>query len=258
MDNYALITGAASGIGKALAEKFAQQEHHLVLVSKESEIEILNNQADLFIQKYNVKVSVIGVDLRKENAATIIYETVKQLDVNIQYLVNNAGFGVYGLFLKTDLVKENDMIYVHTICTTILMKLFIPDMVKNGYGRVLNLGSTASYIPVPYMAVYAATKSYIYSLSKTLNVELKGSGVTVTALCPGATNTAFAHKAEMENTLLFRLFVMRPDFVANVGYKAMMRGRSYIVVGIYNKMLILFSKLFPSFIVDRVTKKMLR
>jgi len=258
MDNYALITGSASGIGKALAEKFAQQKHHLVLVSKVSEIEILNQQADLLAEQYDIKVSVIGADLEKEDAIPMIYETVKKLGINIQYLVNNAGFGVYGPFLKTDLIQEIEMISVHTICIAKMMKLFLPDMVQNGYGRILNLSSTASYTSVTNMSVYAATKAYISSLSKTINVELKGTGVSITALCPGATSTAFARKARMEHTLLFRLFVMNPKDVANIGYKALMRRKPYIVAGLYNKILVLFSKLFPAFIVNPVTKRMLR
>lgn len=258
MDNYTLITGSTSGIGKALAEKFAQQKHNLVLVSKVSDIEVLNHQADLLAGQYDIKVAVIGADLEKEGAVTMIYETVKQLGISIQYLINNAGFGVYGSFLKTDLKKEIDMICVHTICSTKMMKLFLPDMVQNGYGRVLNLSSTASYMSVPNMAVYAATKAYVSSLSKTINVELKGTGVSITALCPGATCSAFAYKAGMEHTLLYRLFVMNPKAVADIGYKALMHGKPYIVAGLYNKVLVLFSKLFPAFIVNPITKRMLR
>jgi len=258
MDSYALITGAASGIGKALAEKFAEQGHHLVLVSKVSEIETLNQQADLLAQQYDIKVSVIGADLKKEDAAMMVYETVKQLGISVQYLVNNAGFGVYGPFLNTDLIREIDMISVHTTCTTKMIKLFLPDMVQSGYGRVLNLSSTASYISVFKMAVYAATKAYITSLSKTINLELKGTGVSITALCPGATSTAFPYKAGMEHTLLYRLFVMNPTAVANIGYKALMDGKPYVIAGVYNKMLVLFSKFLPAFIVNPITKRMLR
>jgi len=258
MDNYALITGTTSGIGKALAEKFAEQKHNLVLVSRISATAELNQQAKLLAEQYDIKVSVIGADLENADAATMVYEKVKQLGINVQYLVNNAGFGVYGHFLKTDLIKEIEMINVHTISLTKMMKLFIPDMVQNGYGRVLNLSSTASYTQIPNMSVYAATKAYISSLSKTINVELKKTGVSITALCPGATSTALPYKAGMESTLLYRLFVMNPNDVANIGYKALMRRKPYIVPGLYNKILVLFSKLFPAFIVNPVTKRLLR
>lgn len=255
MDNYTLITGATSGIGKALAEKFAQNRHNLVLVSKVSDIEVLNNLANLLAAKYDIKTSSIGADLENQDAVTTIYETIKQLDINIQYLVNNAGFGVYGPFLKTTLIKEIDMIHLHTICLTKMLKVFLPDMVENGYGRVLNLSSTATYMPVPNMAVYAATKAYISSLSKTLNEELKGTGVSITTLYPGATQTAFAYKARMEHTLLYRLFVMNPITVANIGYKALMYGKPYTIAGLYNQGVVLSSKIFPAFIVNAVKKK---
>lgn len=258
MDKYTLITGSTSGIGKALAEKFAEQKHHLVLVSKVSEMDTLNLQADLLTEQYNIKTTVIGADLEQEDAVSMIYETVKQLGITIQYLVNNAGFGVYGPFLKTDIKKEIDMIHLHTISFTKMMKVFLPDMVQNGYGRVLNLSSTSSYLAVPNMAVYGATKAYISSLSKTLNVELKGTGVSITTLYPGATQTAFAHKARMEHTLLYRLFVMNPRAVANKGYKALMHGKPYTIAGLYNQAIVLSSKIFPAFIVNPITKKMLR
>ena len=258
MDNYALITGSTSGIGKALAEKFAEEGHNLVLVSRISNIEALNHQADLLAARYDIKASVIGADLEKEYAAPMVYEKVKQLGVNIEYLVNNAGFGVYGSFLQADITKEIEMMNVHMICVTKMMKLFLPDMVKNGFGQVLNLSSTASFMSVPNMSVYAATKAYMSSLSKTINVELKRTGVSITALCPGATSTAFAYKAGMESTLLYRLFVMTPTDVANIGYRALMREKPQIIAGFYNRTLVRFSKLFPRFIVNPITRRMLR
>ena len=258
MDNYALITGSTSGIGEALAEIFAELGHNLVLVSTMNEIEELNNQADLLAEQYGIKVSVIGIDLEKEYAATMVYEKVKKLDIEIEYLINNAGFGVYGPFLETDITQEIDMMSVHMLTTTKMMKLFLPDMIKNNYGRILNISSTSSYMPVFNLSVYAATKAYISSLSKTMNGELKGTGVTVTALCPGATSTAFALKAEMEHTLLFRMFVMNPNDVAHIGYRALMHGKPHVIAGFYNKMVVFFYRLLPAFIVNPIIKRMLR
>ena len=258
MDTYTLITGSTSGIGKAFAEKFAGQGHNLVLVSKISEVEALNTQADLLAGQYDIKVSVISIDLEKEYAAAMVYEKVKKLNISIEYLINNAGFGVYGSFLETDLSEEVDMMALHMFSATKLMKLFLPEMIYNGYGRILNVSSTASYLAVFNMSVYAATKAYIFSLSKTINAELKGTGVSVTALCPGATSTAFALKAEMEHTLLFRIFVMDPKEVADIGYKALMRGKPYVIAGLYNKIVVLLSRLLPAFIVNPVIKRMLR
>jgi len=256
MTKYALITGTTSGIGKAFAERFAREKINLVLVSRN--IEKLNRQASLLSDQYGIKAHVITADLEKDNAALMVYEKVKQMGIEIQYLVNNAGFNERGTFLETDAAKEIDMIKVHAINTTEMMKQFIPDMVKSGYGRVLNLGSTASYMACPNSSVYGATKAYVLSVSKGIGTELKGTGVTITALCPGATNTEFARKAEMEDTLLFRLFVMKPDAVANIGYKALIRGKAYVIPGLYNKLLILSSKLLPSFILNPMTKMMLK
>ena len=147
MTKTALITGTTSGIGKALAERFAQEKINLILVSRD--IDKLNQQANLLIGLYGIKVDVVAADLAKENAALAVYEQVKQKGIEVQYLINNAGFNECGSFLKTDLSKEIEMIKVHIICTTEMMKLFIPDMMKNKYGRVLNLGSTGSYMSLP-------------------------------------------------------------------------------------------------------------
>jgi len=255
MTNYALITGTTSGIGKALAEKFAQEKINLILVSRD--IQKLNQQADLLSNHYGIKVSVIAADLEKTDTAFMIYEKVKQLRVEVQYLVNNAGFNECGSFLETDITKEINMIRVHAICSTEMMKLFIPDMINNGYGRILNLGSTGSYITCPYDAVYAATKAYILYVSKSINAELKGTGVSITTLCPGSTRTEFATKAGMENTLLFKLFVMTPERVAHIGYKALMKGKVSVIAGLYNKTLVFSSKLMPVRILNFITKKML-
>ena len=256
MTKYALITGTTSGIGKALAEKFAQEKVNLVLVSRD--MQKLNQQADLLSGQYGIEAHVIAADLEKTDAAPTVYQKVRQLGIEIQYLVNNAGFNECGPFLETSAAKEVDMIKVHAICTTEMMKMFIPNMVKNGYGRVLNLGSTASYMVCPNSSVYGAAKAYVLSVSKGIGAELKGTGVTITTLCPGATKTEFARKAGMEGTLLFRIFVMEPKAVANIGYKALMRGRAYVIPGIYNKLLVLSSKLLPAFILNPMTKLMLR
>ncbi len=149
------------------------------------------------------------------------------------------------------------MIQLHAICTTEMMKFFLPSMVENGYGRIINLGSTGSYMACPNDAVYAATKAYILHLSKGIHAELKGTGVVVTTLCPGSTKTAFASKAGMESTLLFKLFVMEPEVVADIGYRAMCNGRSSVIAGLYNKLLVFASKIAPPAILNPLTKKML-
>jgi len=256
MTEYALITGTTSGIGKALARRFAEDKINLVLVSRD--LQKLNQQAQSLSDTYGIKTSVIATDLAQADAARMIFEKVKQQGIEIQYLVNNAGFNENGSFLETDLSKEIDMIRSQAIGTTEMMKYFIPGMVKRKYGRVLNLGSTGSYMACPGNSVYAATKAYILSVSKGIGAELKGTGVTVTTLCPGATKTEFASKAELDNTLLFRLFVMQPQKVASIGYKALMRGKTYVIAGVYNKLLVLSSKIMPLFILNPTIKMMIK
>lgn len=243
MEQTALITGTTSGIGKALAEQLAREKFNLILVSRNQEK--LEAQAKQLADSYGVEVSLIALDLMSEGAAQAVYDRVQEQKKEIQILVNNAGFDEYGAFTKTDLRREQDMIQLHTTFITQTLKLFLPSMIQNGYGRILNLGSIASYIPCPYDAVYAATKAYVLSFSKAVNAELKGTNVSVTTLCPGATATEFAEKAEMEDTWLFKVGVMKADKVAKIGYRAMMKKKAVAVPGAYNKMLVFLSKILP-------------
>lgn len=256
MSKTAIITGTTSGIGEALAKKLALEKYDLVLVSRNENK--LKEQAQQISEQYKVRVYSVPIDLLKEDAAKKIFAEVQKLELDIQLLINNAGFNEYGFFLDTDLQNEIDMITLHAVRTTELMKLFLPKMVKNKQGRILNIGSTGSHIACPSDAVYAATKAYVLSVSKAINSELKGSGVSVTTLCPGSTNTKFAYKAGMENTLLFRLFVMSSESVANIGYKAVMKRKKAVVAGLFNKLLVLSSKILPSSIINRCTKLMLK
>lgn len=172
--------------------------------------------------------------------------------------VSDAGFNEARNFLYTNLSKELEMVQVHIKTLTELTKLFLPGMIERGYGRVLNMGSTGSYMPCPCDAVYAATKSYVLSFSNGLYQELKGSGVSVTCLCPGATQTRFAEKANINNTLLFKIGVMKPEVVAKIGYKSMLRGKLTVTAGLYNKLLVLSAKLLPVSIINPIAQWMVR
>ena len=255
MNSVALVTGSTSGIGKSFAEKLAEENNNLILVSRDATK--LEKQAEELSKKYEIQVFVIATNLALPGSSKKVFKAVQALGLSVQLLINNAGFNEYGSFLESNAEKENEMISLHIICTTEMMKLFIPDMINNGGGYILNLGSTGSYIPCPYDAVYSATKAYILHLSKGVNAELNKTGVSVTTLCPGSTRTEFATKAGMENTLLFKFFVMSPDIVANIGYKALMKRKVSVIPGIYNKILVLSSKMMPTKIIDFMTKKML-
>lgn len=255
MTKYAVVTGSTSGIGKAFAEKLAKEKHNLILVSRD-ESKLLNQQK-MISKEYDVVVYTIAIDLTQQGAAKRVYTEVTQRRLAVEILINNAGFNECGTFLETDIEKEVAMIQLHSICTTELMKFFLPSMVEKKYGRIINLGSTGSYIACPNDAVYAATKAYILQMSKGVNAELKETGVVVTTLCPGSTKTAFAFKAGMEGTLLFKFFVMKPETVADIGYHAMLKGRTSVIVGLYNKLLVFASKITPPTILNSLTQKML-
>ena len=256
MDRTALITGTTSGIGKAFSDKFAQEGYNLILVSRNESK--LAEQAHKISSKYGVKVFEIAIDLLENGSVQKLFDTVEKMKLSVQVLINNAGFNECGTFLETNLQKEIDMIRLHAICTTEMMKTFLPDMIKNKYGRMLNMGSTGSFMACPYNAVYAATKAYILFISKGISAEIKGTGVSITTLCPGATRTEFASKAGINNTLLFNTFVMSPDMVAKVGYKALMKGKASVIVGLYNKLLVFSSKIMPSFILNTCIKLMFK
>ena len=252
-NKIALITGCTSGIGKALSVKFAQQGYNLILVAKNKDkLKELSNHLS---QTFLIKSVFIAYGLEKPEAAEYVFRRVQELKIDV--LVNNAGFNEFGSFIKTSREKEHDMMYLHMFFVTDMMKLFLPSMVDNKQGKILNIGSTGSYISCPYDAVYAATKSYILSVSKGISSELKGTGVTTTTLCPGSTKTEFAAKAGMEDTLLFKLFVMSPERVADIAYKALMKRKTAVVAGIYNKILVMSSYILPNRFVDYISKMML-
>lgn len=251
-----LITGTTSGIGKALAELFAEAGDTLILVSKDEE---KLQQQQIALQSYcGGPVEYIACDLTKDDAMDLIREKIKDLDLSVDILVNNAGFNEAGDFINTSLEKELDMIQVHIKILTALTKLVLPGMVSRGYGRILNIGSTGSYMPCPHNAVYAAAKAYVLSFSNGLYQELKDTGVTVTCLCPGATQTMFAEKAGIDDTPLFKLFVMQPETVAAIGYNNLRKGKRAVTAGLYNKLLVFFAKLLPISIVNPIAQWMVK
>lgn len=249
-----LITGTTSGIGYSLSEMFARKEYHVILVSRNADKLMAQKET---LQDNQNRIDTIECNLEQPDAAEIIYQAVTQNGWSVDTLVNNAGFNEAGLFVETDTVKEQEMITLHITFVTNMMKLFIPDMVQAGSGNILNIGSTGSYIACPKDAVYAATKAYVLHLSRAVNSELKGTGVSVTTLCPGSTRTEFAKKANLENTLLFKLFVMSPDKVALAGFNAMKKGKAIVIPGLYNKLLVVSSRLLPYPLISWMTKRML-
>ncbi|TGQ32420.1 SDR family oxidoreductase [Mesorhizobium sp. M00.F.Ca.ET.216.01.1.1] len=251
----ALITGASSGIGYEFAKLLARDHFDLVLVARDASR--LERVADELRQSFGITAIVIPTDLSRPEAAAVIHRALQDKGIHINILVNNAGFNVYGPFWETDAQRELDMIQTNIVALTQLSKLLLPEMIEQRSGKILNLGSTGSFAPGPLNAVYCATKAYVLSLSEALAEELKGTGVTVTTLCPGATRTAFAERAQMIDTNIFQGKLLSAAEVAQAGYRALMRGDTSIVVGLANKLQVLSIRFAPRDVVARIGKRIM-
>jgi len=229
MKNTALITGASSGIGAELAKIHAEKTGDLVIVARRKEkLDKLKQEIE---SKYNRDVLVVDMDLTEESAARDLYKILDDKGITIDYLINNAGFGGRGKFHERTWESDLSMIQLNVVALTDITRKFLPAMVKRDSGRVLNVSSTASLMPGPLQAVYFATKAYVTSFSNAIAEELHDTKVTVTALMPGATDTEFAQRADMENTDLFDQAFSAHD-VALTGYKAMMDGKLDVLAGV--------------------------
>src|SRR3982751_4165596 len=240
----ALVTGGSGGIGLELAKVLARNGYDLVLVSRTRDA--LEAAAGQIEGKYDIKAHVFAADLRRREAPESIFDFLHNENIPIAILVNNAGFGLGGEFADTELTRELEMIQVNIAALTHLTKLFLPPMIKAKSGRVLNVASTAAFQPGPLMAVYYATKAYVLSFSEALAEELRNTGVTVTALCPGPTRTEFASEAGVTNSRLFSLFgAADATDVAEYGFRAMMAGTRVAIPGIKNKIVAQGNRISP-------------
>lgn len=240
----ALITGASSGIGYELAKIFAREGYNLVLVARGETA--LQKLADELKQKYSTTVTVIAKDLSQADAPQAVADQLAGAGLTVEVLVNNAGFADYGLFAESDLSKQLEMIQLNIVTLTHLTRLLLPAMLQRKSGKILNLASTAAFQPGPLMSVYYATKAYVLSFSEALANEVKAGGVTVTALCPGATESGFQQRAAMEDSKLVKGRKMPTSaHVAEAGYKALMQGKTVFVPGLSNKALTWAVKLLP-------------
>src|SRR4051812_44492249 len=240
----ALVTGATSGIGYEIAKILAEKGYNLVIVAR-SEGD-LQEIASRFQSLSGCKVIPIAKDLFDPGAAEELYNEVKAKGITVNILVNDAGQGVYGKFAETNLQEELDIIQLNISSLVVLTKLFLRDMVARGEGKILQLASMVSKISSPLMAVYAGTKAFVYNFSMSLVNELKDTGVTITALQPGATDTDFFNKAGAENSEIVQDDNLAdPADVAKDGYEALMAGEPKVVSGIKNKVQSVVSNLVP-------------
>lgn len=247
----ALVTGASSGIGLELARVAAARGHDLALVARGEDA--LRGLAEELARDHGAAAHVVPVDLSAPGGPDAVVAAADELGLEIDVLVNNAGFGLYGDFVDTDLAVERDMIAVNVTAPTVLAKRFAERMVRRGRGRILNVASTAAFQPGPRMAVYYATKAYVLSLSMALSVELDGTGVTVTCLAPGPVRTPFRERARVSRSRLFSgERGGQPADVARAGWAALERGRRLAIPGFWNRAGATAARLVPLPLTARV------
>ena len=239
----ALVTGALGGIGMELARLFARDGFNLVLVARNGDK--LAQLAGELQAAHGIGVTVLPKDLAQPQAPDEIFAALQQDGIPVDVLVNNAGFGNRGRFTETAYPVEAEELQVNVVALTHLAKLFLPPMVARRWGKILNVASTAAFQPGPLMAVYYASKAYVLSFSQALAEEVRDSGVTVTALCPGPTDTGFVARAGARGTRLFTLRVMDAPTVAAVGYRALMQGRTMVIPGWRNTLVAQANRFAP-------------
>lgn len=250
----ALITGASNGIGYELAKIHASKGDDLVLVARSAKkLDELKQQLE---KQYKINVHNIAKDLSEHRAAEEVYVETSKLGLQIDYLINNAGFGDFGMFVESSWAKEEQMINLNITTLVHLSKLYLQDMVKRRSGKIMDVASTAAFQPGPTMAVYYATKAFVLSFSEAINNEVGDKGITVTALCPGATESGFQAAAAMEESALVKgKKLPSSKEVAEYGYKAMMNGKAVAIHGTMNAIMANAVRFLPRNLVVKVTRK---
>ncbi len=250
----ALVTGSASGLGYEFSRLLARDGYNLILVDKKEED--LNIAADKIKEDYNISVRPIVQDLAIPDAGKIIYKQVK--DQPIEVLINNAGFGISGLFSDTDWQLEQSMIYLHVLTPTYLVKHISGDMIKRGSGKLMNISSVAAFTPGPLMNIYYATKGYLLSFGRALSNELKGTGVSITTACPGLTRTRFSEtRARLSDVPVpeFGMLADSTEKVAAIAYRAMNKGKTVSVPVFKNRLMAFFTWLLPVSLTVKIIRR---
>jgi short-subunit dehydrogenase len=256
----ALITGASFGIGYELARLFARDGYNLELVARSREKLQKFAEELRTLGKEQINVTVISRDLADLEAPEDIFDATERAKIDVDVLVNNAAFGKRGPFAKTDIDDDLDMMQLNVVAMAHLTRLYLPGMLMRAEtvkrtGRILQIASTAAFVPGPMMALYYASKAFVLSFSEALAEELKGTRVTVTCLCPGPTATEFSKRAGTENTNLFKGRVMDAKTVAEMGYRGMMRGEPIVIAGMRNRLMIQSLRFSPRWLVRKMVKK---
>jgi short-subunit dehydrogenase len=245
-----LITGASSGIGLELARIFAREGHPLIITATvESELAGIARE---LTHKFGAEVLFVAQNLLKPQAAAQLYSAIQSKRLRIGTLVNNAGVGHKGAFIHQSLQQQLEMIHLNIESLVAMTRLFLPDMIARGEGRILNVASTGSDLPAPLMAVAHATKAFMLSFSEAVSTEIKDTGVTMTTLCPGGTDTDFFPRADaVESVACPKGNVLSPQAVAEEGYAAMMKGERFRIAGSLNRATVFSSRFVPEFILAK-------
>jgi short-subunit dehydrogenase len=254
MKKTALITGASNGIGLEIAKVHASKGGDLVLVARnKSKLDELKAELE---RQFKVSVYTIGKDLSAYDSAQEVYDETTKQNIQIDYLINNAGFGDFGMFVETEWNKELQMINLNITTLTQFTKLYLKDMVKHGSGKIMNVASTAAFQSGPTMAIYYATKAYVLSFSEAVNNEVSDKGITVTTLCPGATESGFQAAAAMEESNLVKgKKLPTAKEVAEYGYTSMIKGKTVAIHGMINWIMATSVRFIPRALVVKLTRK---
>jgi uncharacterized protein len=239
----ALVTGASSGFGELFAERFAAGGFDVVLAARSAEP--MERIAQRIRTRNDVSATVVAHDLAAPGEASSLMAGLHERGLQVDALVNNAGFSTYGPFAETDEATTTKMLMVNVVAMTELARACLPAMIERKWGRLLLLGSVGSFAAAPMTAAYAATKAYVLSLGLALHEELRGTGVTVTTLCPGPTATGFQTRADMADSALIRSGLDSAEEVVDAGYAALKKGKPYLVTGTASRLFALGSRFMP-------------
>jgi len=252
MDKYCLITGAANGLGCAFAHKFFRAGSNLVLIDKDAGN--LGKVKNEILTQGDIKIHTIQKDLSVEGSAAEIYEEVKNLGISIEILINNAGFGIVGFFHEIPAEKQLGLVRLSVVTTTQLTRLFLPDMLKSGNGKIMLVSSLAAFQPAPVMSVYAASKVYLLYLGEALANELKNTGVTVTVFCPGMIDTNF-QKVTGNKKPRIQWNILKLEEAASWGYKSLMKGKIVSIPGFASEIMAQLHRFFPRRLAAALVRK---
>jgi len=249
-----LITGASSGIGMGLAKLFAADGSDLVLVARREDR--LNELAEELKSEHGIEVHVLPKDLSKKTSPKEIFNHLKKEKIEIDVLVNNAGFGSRGMVSELDTDLQVDMVQVNVAALTHLTSLFLPGIIERGQGGILNVGSLAGFQPGPNLAVYFATKAYVLSFTEALAEEISNPNIKISCFAPGPVKTEFGEKSDLENSLLFKVSLMDLEPAVKAGYEGFRKGKTIVIPGLKQQIVPFLNRFTPRLIVRKIAKKL--